>query len=92
MPPNTDIINAPTQITIARSKAIKYPLGSLKGFCFDIFYQGVSSSLMIGHFEISERLMKIINDRNIAKTRMTNSRPRKIGIMKINEKITVRPS
>lgn len=47
---------------------------------------------MIGHFEISERLMKIINDRNIAKTRMTNSRPRKIGIMKINEKITVRLS
>jgi hypothetical protein len=45
--------------------------------------------LTIGHFEISERLMKLIMDIKIRKIRITNNSPRKTGIMKISEKTTV---
>jgi hypothetical protein len=43
----------------------------------------------MGHLEISERLTKIMIDIKIRKIRITKSRPRKMGIRKINEKMTV---
>src|SRR6185369_767673 len=46
-------------------------------------------SLMMGHFEISERLTKIMMDIKIRKIRITNNKPRKIGIRKIKENTTV---
>ena len=48
-----------------------------------------SVPIIIGHFEISERLTKTMMDMNTRKIRTTKSNPWKMGIRKINEKMTV---
>ena len=43
----------------------------------------------MGHFEMSERLTKLMMDIKTRKISTTNSSPRKIGIINIREKTTV---